>query len=214
VFGNETRRYELASSDWKKSDARDVTAWFDKENKNQSPDTGNGRQMRRVVRYTKYYTTSRPSWTGILGGFGVTKLVSERYQPDTAREDKAFYNTIKSMRDRLNGSLVVKHPIAGNGDITTGTDDPRARKLREKLDDALTTLAPLFDTNCTREKALKCWDKLFDTTFFSDRLETHEPAASQAKAGSSNVLTAGLLMAAAGALARPSVKKQGGDRYG
>ena len=36
--GNETYHHELASSEWKRSDARDVTDWFDRENTGQSPD--------------------------------------------------------------------------------------------------------------------------------------------------------------------------------
>src|SRR6185437_12846619 len=32
ILGRETIHYELASSDWKRSDARDVTAWFESEN--------------------------------------------------------------------------------------------------------------------------------------------------------------------------------------
>jgi hypothetical protein len=62
AFGNEHFDHELASSDWKRSDARDVTAWFEKQNTNQSPDTENGRQLRRLVRQIKKYARSRESW--------------------------------------------------------------------------------------------------------------------------------------------------------
>ena len=37
AWGRETFHHELASSDWKRSDARDVTEWFEKENERQSP---------------------------------------------------------------------------------------------------------------------------------------------------------------------------------
>lgn len=50
IFGQELTHHELASSDWKRSDARDVTAWFKKENIAQSPDKTNGRQLRRMTR--------------------------------------------------------------------------------------------------------------------------------------------------------------------
>lgn len=217
AFGKETYLYELASSDWKKSDARDVTGWFNKENKRQSPDyeTSEG-QLRRIVRYIKFYVKSRSSWAGILSGFGITKLVTEKYWADADREDVAYYQTIKAIRDRLKYDLVVKHPIADNGDITNGTDDARARKLKEKLDDALAALKPLFDHNCTRETALGCWDKVFATTFFSERLEKAQKAeASETPAlGAARVLTAGLLSAAAAEAAeRGAVQKEGGKRY-
>src|SRR5205807_1866754 len=40
--GREQVHYELASSEWKRSDARDVTKWFKDENRRQSPDQTNG----------------------------------------------------------------------------------------------------------------------------------------------------------------------------
>lgn len=214
VFGKETYLYELASSDWKKSDARDVTAWFNDTNKDRSPDfeTTEG-QMRRVVRYIKFYVKSRASWTGILSGFGITKLVTEKYWANADREDIALYETMKAIRDRLQHNLVVNHPIPGNGDITNGTDDARARKLKEKLDDALDALKPLFEYNCTRETALGCWDKVFATTFFTDRLES-EKTEKAAALSAGRVMTGGLLSAAAAeAAAREAVHKEGGERY-
>ena len=36
VWGNESHHHELASSDWKRSDARHVTDWFEKENNGKS----------------------------------------------------------------------------------------------------------------------------------------------------------------------------------
>lgn len=170
ILGAETIHYELASSDWKRSDARDVTAWFEGENDKQSPDTDNGRQLRRLVRDIKKYARSRASWRDqILSGFGITKLVTECFRGDIQREDRALYNTMKAIRDRLKYSLVVAHPVTPNETITNGTDDARARFLRDKLTEAIDNLAPLFDAGCTRKKALACWDKVFATSFFGDR---------------------------------------------
>lgn len=179
LWGNDTYHYELAGSDWKRSDARDVTAWFEAENDRQSPDTGNGRQLRRIVRLTKKFARSRDSWKGqILSGFGITKLVAERYRADVGREDRALYNTMVAIRDRLRGSHVINHPVTPNETITSGPDDSRARFLRDRLSDAIDNLAPLFEYGCTRQQALKCWDKVFATTFFSERTEARAQAAS------------------------------------
>jgi hypothetical protein len=172
IFGSESSHHELASSDWKRSDARDVSKWFEDENARQSPDTVNGRQLRRVVREIKKYARSRESWSGqILSGFGITKLVTECFRGDILREDRALYETMKAIRDRLNWNLVVKHPITPDQTITKGKDDSRARFLRARLAEAIEALAPLFEHDCTRSKALKCWDKVYATTFFSDRNE-------------------------------------------
>src|SRR5262249_4489097 len=145
AFGNESYHHELASSEWKRSDARDVTDWFEKENHRQSPDIDNGRQLRRTTRQIKKYARSRSSWAGqILSGFGVTKLVTECFRGDAEREDEALHDTMKAIRDRLNISLVVAHPVTPGDTITKGTDDPTARFLRDRLSEAVDNLAPLF----------------------------------------------------------------------
>ena len=173
LLGNEKTHHELASSDWQRSDARDVTKWFEDQNSQQSPDTTNGRQLRRVVRQIKKYARSRESWSGrILSGFGITKLVTECFRADVAREDRALHDTMKAIRGRLTYDLVVHHPVTPNETITNGNDDARARFLRARLTEAIETLAPLFKHDCTSQKARKCWDKVYATTFFSDRNET------------------------------------------
>ena len=170
LLGNEISHNELASSEWKRSDARDVTEWFEEANNEKSPDKDNGRQLRRVVRQIKKYARSRESWKSqILSGFGITKLVTECWRGDANREDKALHDTMKAMRDRLNVNLVVQHPVTPDQTITKANDDAKARFLRERLTEAIDALAPLFESDCTRKKALSCWDKVFATTFFRDR---------------------------------------------
>jgi hypothetical protein len=172
ILGNITYYYELASSDWKRSDARNVTDWFEQDNINKSSDTDNGRQLRRIVRQIKKYARSRASWKGqTINGFGITKLVSECYRGNASREDMALYNTMKAIRDRLNSDLEITHPVTPNATITTGTDDARARFFRDRLTEAIDSLLPLFGYSCDRKTALKSWDKVFATTFFSDRSE-------------------------------------------
>lgn len=207
VFGNDTYFYELASTDWKRSDARDVTSWFEKENNTQSPDSDNGRQLRRVTREIKKFTRSRSSWKGqTLSGFGITKLVTESFRGNAAREDKALHDTMKAIRDRLKWNLVVQHPVTPGETITRGTDDPKAKFLREKLDEALANLAPLFDNDCDRQKALKCWDKVYATEFFSDR---YEPVSTTSSGVTAPAIT-GLF---SGKEPEAAVRKDGGGRY-
>jgi hypothetical protein len=201
IWGNETYHYELASSDWKRSDARSVTEWFEAQNNMLSPDTDNGRHLRRIVRQIKKYARSRETWKGqILSGFGITKLVTECFRGNAAREDTALYDTMKAIRDRLNWNLVVQHPVTPNETITSGTDDACARFLRERLTEAIDNLAPLFESTCTRAKALKCWDKVFATTYFSERSESKAQAAS-------SLLKAASAAPPAGAFTFPNVPR-------
>jgi hypothetical protein len=213
LWGKEVEIFELASANWKRSDARLVTDWFDDENQKQSPDKDNGRQMRRMCREIKKFSQSRASWEGqIASGFVITKLVTECYKPNVNREDSALRDTMAAIRDRLNSNLVVKHPTTPDETISKGNDDPKIRFLREKLDEALKDLAVLDEASCTRENALKAWDKVFATKYFSARLPKSED--SDARAGAPAVLTSGILKSvAASAEPQAAVRKEGGGRF-
>jgi hypothetical protein len=204
VFGEEVH-YELAaSSGWKRSDARNVSEWYEDERAG----AADGVQLRRINRDLKKYARSRYSWrSAILSGFGVSVLTTEKFRVND-REDRALYDTMSAIRDRLNWNLVVAHPVTPGDTITSGSDDAKARCFREKLTEAINTLAPLFDADCTREKALKCWDKVFATTFFSERLEEEQRAS---VAGPAIIGSAALLSATAAAAS--AVSSAGGGRH-
>jgi hypothetical protein len=207
-LGQEVVHYELASSSWVRSDARDVTKWFDEQNQTQSPDDTNGRQLRRIVRYIKKYARSRSSWRSqILSGFGITKLVTECYKASDGRDDLALHDTMKAIKDRLAYDLVVNHPVTPNSTITNGFDDPKAKFLRQKLEDAISWLAKTHELDCTSEEALQCWDKVYSTDFFSSRSQKSTSNSSTTK--SMPVLTAGLVPS----LSQEVVRKQGGGRF-
>ncbi|NGO55812.1 cyclic GMP-AMP synthase DncV-like nucleotidyltransferase [Allomesorhizobium camelthorni] len=204
VFDDEIH-YELASSSgWKRSDARDVSDWYEDQRAN----SADGLQLRRINRDLKKFARSRLSWrAGILSGFGITVVVTERFR-QADREDRAFYDTMVAMRDRLDWNLQIAHPVTPGDHITSGPDDTRARCFRDKLTEATDTLQPLFDADCTRERALKCWDKVFATTFFSERLENEKRSALTAPAIIGSATLLGQTAAAAAA-----VSSAGGGRH-
>lgn len=197
--------YELAaSSGWKRSDARDVSAWYEDERAKST----DGLQLRRINRDLKKYARSRESWRGgILSGFGISVLTTERFRQNS-REDQSLYYTMVAIRDRLNWDLQIKHPVTPGDYITSGSDDAKARCFREKLNEAIDNLKPLFESGCTRERALKCWDKVFSTTFFSERFEEEQRAAVVAPA----VITSGGLLSQT-ASAAAAVSSAGGGRH-
>lgn len=204
AFGEEIH-YELAaSSGWKRSDARDVSDWYEDERAK----SADGVQLRRINRDLKKYARSRASWRdSILSGFGISVLTTERFRHNN-REDQALYDTMVAIRDRLTYDLQVAHPVTPGDSITSGPDDPRARCFRDKLTEAIDSLQPLFEATCTRERALRCWDKAFATTFFSERLEEEQRAAIATPA---IITSAGLLSQTAAAAA--AVSSAGGGRH-
>ena len=211
LVGNDEEIFELASSEWKRSDARLVTDWFNDENRKQSPDDTNGRQLRRISRLLKKFSQSRSSWGGqIASGFAITKLVTECYKTNAAREDCALRDTMTAIRDRLNVSLVVKHPTTPGETISKGDDDPKLRFLRDKLEDAIADLADLDKAECSRKEALKAWDKVFASDYFSNRAKVD----TKASTGVAAIVTSGMLKSVASAAGPQSaVRKEGGGRF-
>lgn len=170
-WGKEVEHYELASGDeWIKADARRVTKWFrdivGAELKRGEADTS---QTRRVTRLTKKYARSRGSWKALTtSGICITKLVVDSMVFVTDREDDALRETWKAIKKRLDISLQVAHPTESGRQLTTW-DSEEAAFFRDCLAEALKKLEVLDDANCTREKALKAWDSVFNTDFFGKR---------------------------------------------
>ncbi len=212
IWGERETWYELASTDWKYSNPLAVTQWFLEENKARSPNPDNGGQLRRVVRFLKAFSRSRSSWRErIATGFMISKLVVEQYAANEAREDKALYDTMVGIRNRLNSNLEIEHPTVQGEMLTKGSDDARADFLRQKLDWAIDKLAVLSESDCTREQGLKAWDQVFDTTFFSERLGDEKKGSPRGGAPG----TSGALLITSGneAANRNLVDRGSGGRY-
>ena len=207
VWGEEKIHIEIASTDWKTADPVAVTRWFRERNEGLSPDTTNGRQLRRQTRLHKAFAGSRESWRPRMAtGFTITTLIAnECYRANVLREDESLYRTMVAIRDRLNRDLQVAHPTVQGEMLTSGPDDGRTKFLRDRLSWAVDELGVLFKPNCTRQEALKVWDKVFDTTFFSDRAENRKRAREWPQAPEAAAVVS--------ARGRPAVDRRGGGRY-
>lgn len=204
--GNEDY-FELASTDWKKSDPEAVTEWFNNAVKEKSPDANNGCQMRRVTCLLKAWARSRASWN-MPCGFILSILVHECYVACADRDDEALYKTMKAIYDRLDWyNMEVYHPIT-NEKLTNGsflTDDAKMVVLHDQLDVTITTLKEVLldeEDDCTRKAALKAWKKVFAHEYFDELLAEDEAAKAVAPA-----------VIAAREPSHPVIKA-GGGRYG
>lgn len=178
----EQAKYELAAADWKHSDPEAVTAWFQNNVTQKSPDTVDGRQMRRMVRLLKAWSKSRYSWS-LPSGFVLSILTNEVYphRGYSDREDMALYQTVQRMHNRLRSNLAVNRPVPQYEYVTKTASDANMVSLRDKLNEALGQLAPLADANATDLEALKALRWFFCTEFFDEEIESRENA-STAKA--------------------------------
>lgn len=170
---------ELASADWRESDPAAINQWFeDRVAAKKSAQDDDDTQLRRLVRLLKRYSTSRESWN-LPSGFILSVLVEEAHSVFDAREDRAFYNLIVAVRNRLRINLVVRNP-AQDEILTKEDPDPKMVALRDRLNEAITTLQALFDPKVTRKEALKAWAKIFNTDYFDAEIETEEEGTEEA----------------------------------
>ena len=199
--------FELASgSGWQRSDARDVTSWYEE----QREETTDPIQFRRLNRHLKKHARSRERWKlRNLSGFGITVVHAEVNVLVEDREDLALYRTMEAIKHRLDCDTVIEHPVTPVQTITSGDPDSKAAFFRDRLGEALDALEPLFEDDCDRMKALKCWDKAFNTTFFSKRNQAEKDA--KADTSVSAVHSSSLCRSTAGAAA--AVSTTGSGRY-
>lgn len=184
-------RMEHASTEWKRRDPMEINNWFSERVSTLSPKKpillypqDADKQMRRIVRYLKYFCRSRTSWS-LPGGMIVSALVAESgiYKAHSDRDDIALYNTIVALNNRLKISCQVYNPVDSSQELTGKTEVlNQVTRLQERLDTAISRLSVLFDeSNCTIENARFAWDWIFNHEFWAKKESTHRADLSAVK---------------------------------
>jgi hypothetical protein len=182
VLGNEV--IEHAGAEWKKRDPMDITDWFNKRVADLSPSKANGatveeRQMRRIVQLLKIFTKSRSSWQEsghtLPGGLIISTLVGDNnycYVADANSDEKALYDTINALVNRLAISSEVYNPVDSTQALTY-KDEYRnqVKRFKEKLEKALEWLAPLNDSSSDKEDVAKAWRQFFNHDYWDEVIE-------------------------------------------
>ena len=179
-------RLELASSEWRKSDPTELTEWFNAAVINKSPDELNGRQMRRMVCLLKKFARSRASWN-LPSGLIISVLVDENYAPNDGHDDEALHGLMQAIYNRLRFiGRQVYNPRDRTEELTKGTDDPKMREFEDRLAWALERLGDVINGTCNKNEALKRWNEIFNTDYFSQFIEEDK----KAEANRLNILVA------------------------
>ena len=207
---------EHAGVEWKPRDPMEITNWFNDEVNDQSPKQEFGAkvddyQMRRVIKFLKYFSKSRLSWE-LAGGLIISTLVAECYCSSDIRDDHSLYDTMVAVRDRLEVNLSVLNPVDSTQELTYKQEyKNQVRRFKEKLASAIEWLAPLQDADCTRLEALKGWNKVFKHSYWKSLIEQEEKAIANARGQEiSEARSAGQLFATANGLltSRPQEKQK------
>lgn len=164
--------FELASTDWKVSNPKGVTEWYDSKKANTHPKDTTVYQVDQIVRLLKVFGKSRPSWN-MPSGLSWTVLVSERFGWPGARLDQKLFEIMTMIHERVKINKRIAHPVVRD-DITNTSNDPDIVQCEQHLNDALEWLKVLFKPSCTRSEALKAWKQVFNTDFFDDDIKKSE----------------------------------------
>jgi len=161
---------ELASgTQWSESDARAVTKWFNDRVGELNAGDEDGSQLRRVTKLTKKLSKSRDDWKDrTTSGICITKLVYDHFVGVDKRDDKSLRETWRSINEALSESTQIQHPVLDNI-LLAGYFDPEVTFFRNCLGDSLEILRALDDDDCGRKKARETWDRVFDTSYFSNQ---------------------------------------------
>lgn len=166
---------ELASSEWRKSDPTDLTNWFNSAVIDKSPDENNGQQMRRIVCLLKKFSRSRTSWN-LPSGLILSVLTNEKYYGIRDHDDETLYNLLQDIYNRIIRYTQVFNPKDVTEELTKGVADTKIEELRDRLKWALDQLKDVKSESCDKNEALKRWNKVFNTDFFSQFMEDDDSA--------------------------------------
>ena len=160
---------------WTERDPDAVTKWFHERVDVLSPNpelyTVEAGQLRRIVRFLKFFCRSRVDWD-LPGGMITTALVVECYRAGATRDDVALHETMDALHRRLAGRTTVLNPVDPSQNLTEKSKyRDQVEALHNKLDWALDKLAVLHASTCTEARARNAWRQVFNHSFWNSKAE-------------------------------------------
>lgn len=157
---------ELASTDWKESNPKQINDWFASKVKSYNKTCNDGGKMlRRMVRYFKKFARSRANWN-MPCGLILTMLTVECFAY-YERDDECLYYLLKNIYSRLNNyGLIVLNLADGKEALTKSACDSNMVELMKNLKTVLDKLEILEDRNCKAQDARIAWTYLFNNNGF------------------------------------------------
>ena len=170
IYRKKDDKQELASSDWEESNPEEIVEWFDNAVINKSPDDSNGRQLRRIVRFLKFWSISRKTWD-MPSGLILTILAVECYAPIKARDDQAFYDTLKKIKNRLQYNKSILNPLNSKEIVNSDKHKRRVENLYNELQALFDEYLSELELTKDKKKVLMIWGKFFNSDFFDEYIK-------------------------------------------
>jgi hypothetical protein len=168
-----TAKKELAGEEWLDSNPTEITDWFRNVEANTHKTGEVEPQLRRQVRLVKKYSR-RNLEAKSPSGLILTVLAAEQHKTYDAREDRAFRETLRKIRDRLLVIQAVKNPANESEVLTRDQDAEKIGAFIDQIASSLKALAVLDKPNCRRSEALRAWKDVLRTDFFDSEIEKAE----------------------------------------
>ncbi|WHY60384.1 nucleotidyltransferase [Cytobacillus firmus] len=162
-FYDSSFEYEHCGSEWRSRDPKAINKWFKEEN------DGSDKNVRRVVRLLKMFCKSNPGWL-MPGGLVQSILVAERIQIRD-RLDEMFFETIKSIKERLDYNKEILNPVTGQSILYNKKDEQKVKNLCSRLGSGIEKLSVLFNDNCTEDNAMNAWKNFFNHKFWGEDIQ-------------------------------------------
>lgn len=157
-------KYEHAGAEWTERGIRALEDWFGTEINNK------GKNLRKIIRFSKMFCKSRDSWVNMPSGLIQTVICDEKLD-SYDRIDELFYYTMENVINRLEDSIEVNAPVDNNRSLTTREiDKARVNNWKNRLSTQKEKMQILFEEECTRDQAIEAWQTFFNHDYWSSFL--------------------------------------------
>lgn len=162
-------RYELSSGDeWVASDPAAMNEWI-KNKVALSPVSDGSYQLRRIIRYGKFYskTHAHRLRASFPGGLVATAIFIECYVAVDGRDDEAIRETLRNISLRSKYATVYANGVQ----VSDDKDTDRIGRLIDQAKASVEELDKLDADDTTASDANKIWKTVFRHSFFDPASE-------------------------------------------
>ncbi|MCA6431835.1 MAG: hypothetical protein IM613_20585, partial [Cytophagales bacterium] len=139
------------------SDPKELCDWFEKHRKAKDKDG----QMLRLVKYFKAWANQRSR--KMPSGIAFSVWVATYYKPNT-RDDIAFYETAKAIKNSFGWETSSKNPATPGDDFLAKLDSNQKSNFKEAFNELIKQAEQALQQD-SQTKALNIWKQQFGEKF-------------------------------------------------
>lgn len=154
---NDRHPFLATKSNWQESDPKELCDWFE----NQCKEKDKNGQLVRLIKYFKTWANHRSK--KMPSGIAFTIWVTTYYKSNT-RDDIAFYETAKAIKDSFWQTLTSKNPATPGDDFLAKLDSNQKANFKDCFDQLLKEAERALQQDSVT-KALNIWNTQLGNKF-------------------------------------------------